>query len=482
MAKKSKTNKVQKFTKKHFRGEYDNHDISLVAQDTTRLLISSLIDVWVIDNNSRDKNNTDKHINSFISFNKKSFDFLDITVRKEDEFYLSIETGNMVGSAPLYSPSSGKPYANIIVKGRLNEDIGEILPYLVDSIQIEYKDDLVLPYQTSVRPPLYFECAKFVEKYIEAKRINWKKFNSEFKIQNQPAGTTDWTRYAANSYDPRNTLLYPNRINRLTTEHLEWKQINYVLGQCFTELQAKSTPAKTRGLYSSKIIILKSSLNRDSFKETKNLRINFADPLIIKELKEIGNRILSSVSVEYRAWRIDFSKVYEGYVQYIIGEVAKSANARTHNNLKLSTSGDRTSWWLPYIEPDIVLIKNDLHISIDAKYKMHMMNIRSETMENLHDSFRSDLHQILAYSSFTLTKDKVCMLVYPAKHFIRKHQIISNPLLSVRNNIYLIGIPFGDCKKEEDKDELLSLSEKIKLATEGLGQIINEIITNNNLE
>lgn len=159
MAKKSKTNKVQKFTKKHFRGEYDNHDISLVAQDTTRLLISSLIDVWVIDNNSRDKNNTDKHINSFISFNKKSFDFLDITVRKEDEFYLSIETGNMVGSAPLYSPSSGKPYANIIVKGRLNEDIGEILPFLVDSIQIEYKDELVLPYQSAVRPPLYFsEC------------------------------------------------------------------------------------------------------------------------------------------------------------------------------------------------------------------------------------------------------------------------------------------------------------------------------------
>lgn len=472
----SKANKVHEFTKKHYRGEYDIHDITLAAQDRKLVSISSISKLW-----GSNKDNLDKHINSFISFNKKSFEFLDVTVRKDQDLYLSFETGNLVGSAPLFSPSSGKPYANLIVKGRLNEDIGEILPFLVDSIQIEYKDELVLPYQSAVRPPLYFECAKFIEKYIEAKRINWKKFNSELKIQNQPAGTTDWSRYAANSYDPRNTLLYPNRINRLTTEHLEWKQINYVLGLSFTELQSKSTPTKTRAQYTSKIFNIKSSLNRNSFKETKNLRINFADPLIIKELKEIGNRILSSVSVEYRAWRIDFSKVYEGYVQYIVSRVAKSLDARTHNNLKLSTSGDRTTWWLPYIEPDIVLIKNDLHISIDAKYKMHMMNIRSESMDKLHDSFRSDLHQILAYSSFSLTKDKVCMLIYPAKHFVCKHQIISNSLLSVRNNIYLIGIPFGECKKEEDKDGMLSLSEKIKLATDGLGQIINEIITKNNL-
>ena len=145
MASMSKANKVHEFTKKHYRGEYDIHDITLAAQDRKLVSISSISKLW-----GSNKDNLDKHINSFISFNKKSFDFLDITVRKEDEFYLSLETGNMVGSAPLYSPSSGKPYANIIVKGRLNEDIGEILPYLVDSIHIEYKDDLVLPYQTSV--------------------------------------------------------------------------------------------------------------------------------------------------------------------------------------------------------------------------------------------------------------------------------------------------------------------------------------------
>ncbi len=477
MAKKSKTNRKSEFTRKHFRGEHDTHDLTFSALKTTYIPFSVFTKVW-----GSDKDSIDKHINSFLSYNKKSFDFLGIIVHKMEGQVFMFETCNWVGSVPIYSPVSGKAYANLIVKGRLNEDIGEILPFLVDTIQIEYNDDLVLPYQSSVRPPLYFECAKFIEKYIEARKIHWRKFRAENKIQSQPAGTTDWSRYAANSYDPRKALLYPNHINLLTTEHSEWKQINYVLSICFSELQSKSTPVKTRNLYTSKIINLQSSLSRDSFEKTQNLRINFADPLIVKQLKEIGNLILSSVSVEYRAWKIDFSKVFEGYVQYIVGKVANSLNARIYNNLKLKTTGDRTSWWLSYIEPDIILVKNNLQITIDAKYKMHMMNIASESIEKLHDSFRSDLHQVLAYSSFGVTKDKVSMLIYPAKRFICKHQKITNTFFSVTNNIYLIGIPFGECRKDDDNDKMLNLSEKVKMATDGLSEIIGEILTNNNQE
>ena len=477
MAKKNKIINKLEFATKHYRGEYDTHDLILLAQKETSIDLSVFTEVW-----GSDKDSIDKHINSFLSYNKKSFDFLGIKVHRFEEQVIMFETCNLVGSVPLCSPTSGKPYANLIIKGRLNEDIGEILPFLVDSIQIEYDDELILPYQSAVRPPLYYECAKFIEKYIEVKRIHWRKFNAENKIQSQPAGTTDWSRYAANSYDPRNTLRYPNHINLLTTEHSEWKQINYVLNLCFSKLQSKSTPPKTRALYSSKINNLRSQLSRDSFIITNNLRINFADPLIVKQLKEIGNRILSSVSVEYRAWKMDFSKVYEGYVQYIMGLVASSKNARIFNNLKLNTSGDRTSWWLPYIEPDIVLVKDNLYISIDAKYKMHMMNVKSESVESLHESFRSDLHQVLAYSSFGITKNKISMLIYPAKRFICKHQIITNTFFSVNNNIYLIGIPFGECRKGDDTEKVLDLSEKIKITTDGLCDVIEEIITINTLE
>lgn len=111
-----------------------------------------------------------------------------------------------------------------------------------------------------------------------------------------------------------------------------------------------------------------------------------------------------------------------------------------------------------------------------------MMNIKSDSVEQLHDSFRSDLHQILAYSSFGAKKDKVSMLIYPANRFVCKHQIISNPLLSVQSNIYLIGIPFGECKTEDDKNKMLSLTEKVKIATRGLSEIIKEVFTTNNLE
>lgn len=66
----------------------------------------------------------------------------------------------------------------------------------------------------------------------------------------------------------------------------------------------------------------------------------------------------------------------------------------------------------------------------------------------MRDTFRQDLHQILAYSSFNPSKDKISLLVYPFSNDNSKSMKDNtiklesvNPLANVRNKIFLIGIP-----------------------------------------
>lgn len=460
----------------HFRDEHDSYDINLPALANNYVSIDKLIRTW----KNPDRKSRDKDIKNFLAYNKVGFNFLHIDqIQYSENFnHLIIKTGNTVGCIPLYSPVSGKPYGNLFINGRFSEDISELLPLLKGRLDIEFNDKLKLPYLSTVKPPIYFECAKFIEKYMEAYKLQWHKFKNETKIQNTPSSSTQWDKYASYSYDPRKVFQYPNKVNRLITNHTEWNQINYVLTLCFNELTSRNTPRQTKVLYSSKIQYLKGLINYKEIEPTLKIQEHNSDPKIIKELKEIGNRILNSISAEYHAWSLDFSKLYELYVQYIISEVTKGKNETSINNAKFGVTGQHSSWTLSYLEPDIIIRKGIHQIIIDAKYKTHLLNANSINVETLKDDFRADLHQVLAYSSFSEEKQKYVILVYPANRFITKRQSIRNPYLNITNFVYLVGIPFGQCKENiEGKEYILTLKQKIDLAVNGIKEIVNSILS-----
>ena len=57
-------------------------------------------------------------------------------------------------------------------------------------------------------------------------------------------------------------------------------------------------------------------------------------------------------------------------------------------------------------------MKNNLDIVIDAKYKSHIFNSESASQE-LKEEHRRDIHQLLAYTTFTKNKNKIGILCYP---------------------------------------------------------------------
>lgn len=455
--------------RKRYRWEHDSYDLVFRAQDDKNgCNIGDLQSVWHANKSLP----SDTVVARFLKLNKKAFDFLGITPLEPDNNKLQFRTSNYTGCIPLFSPVTGKVYANLIVNGRFDEEVGEILPILPEALTIEYHDELILPHQTQARPPVFYECIRFIEKYLIARRTHWRKFINEQRIQGFPTASTDWGKYAETSYSPDNVFRYPNKVNLLTTNHKEWQQLNYVLKLCANELQSSHVPRKTRLAYNERINYILSILTTQTAFPTNELRIHAADPVIIKELKTIGNRILESSSTEYHAWRVDFNKLFELYVQHIMGRVSLSQHSKSYNNIIFGISGKTTSWTLSHLEPDIVIKKDDSLVIIDAKYKTHMLNRQSGDVSSLHDAFRHDLHQVLAYSSFDPTSHKITLLVYPYTKFYYIKQVISAPLSNITNHVYLVGIPFGKLSTGEDSS-VLSMEESVIRATKGINDILD---------
>lgn len=408
---------------------------------------------WGLDNRFAERN-----IQSFISRNKAALEFLEIKseclIDEHRIPSLSLSASKYVGCIPLRSPKDGTHLGNLNVEGKFNEDISELLSIIGEFIPPEFNESLPMQ-ENIVRPPLFFECMHYIDDYIAAKRIKWRKFDNIEKIQPFPTGSTNWSKYIVLSADPHKALQYPNRCNILSRNHPEWHELNYVLKLSIDEILSPRTPLRSRQAYLQKIDLLKNSSETQYTKLTQHINAHMADPIEIKRLKESANIILDNTTKSHLAWRIDLSLFFERYVQFLFNKVARAKGASAYTNPKYNISGNAPLWALKYIEPDVLIQKNDIQYIIDAKYKAHMYNI-NKGGEELKESFRSDLHQVLAYSAFGKTHEKNVLLVYPSGKYLKKELRITNHINGIRCNVFLVGIPL---KKDEMKNVLSELGE-----------------------
>lgn len=420
--------------------------ISLKCLDDTFIPFHKLNLNWKVD-----KRYPEKAIQRFIIFNKDVLQFLGITARIEEincEVGIQLITSKYVGVAPLRAPATGKYYADIEISSRFGENVSDVAFLLRDTLESEYLDRDI-QHQSLLRAPFYFDCINYFNAFIDAIYEPWNRFDVSVKSEFHPAGSTNWTKHALNSYDPKKTLLFENRRNIQSRNHKEWQELVYVLGIAINEFNTSKTPVSIRLKFSD----ILTNLNRyfqthTSVSRSELFKIQAFDSPRIKTIKECANKLLLHETANTKAWRIDSAELFERYVQYILTLVGKRIGARVINNKRFTIrSKSSAKWLLRHLEPDIVLQHNDHLYFADAKYKSHMFNTNTNT-DFLRDTFRQDLHQILAYSSFNPSKDKISLLVYPFRNDNSKSMKGNtiklesvNPLANVRNKIFLIGIP-----------------------------------------
>lgn len=420
-----------------------------------------------------DKRIIGQYLQKFISNNSEQFKFLGvqpIIVGTDQTISLSFRTTGFIGAVPLRAPDTGKQIGDFVVTPRFVgrdrfEDYIEILNLLGKEISPEVMDSLPLISGRNYRPPLYLEAVKFISLLEKLTKTSWRKFDNIEKISRQPNGQINWTKYINSEYKVENRLKYPIRANILSEFHSEYSEIRFVFDVCKQELLSANTPQRIKNSIRPILNYLEERFYQHKPIYTKQISIRNSDNPIVKECKVQANKILNFNLIDSRAWRVDFSDVFEKFVQHTFKELAKEIGGRIYTNYKFhSKSSNYFSWELKHLEPDAILQKDNLMVFIDAKYKSNLYN-KFDQSELLTENFRHDLHQILSYSSFSKMDFKFGFLCYPSDHVEMKTIQFKNGINESVNTIMILGIPLKRESINETKNLLINKLNEIEKGT-----------------
>jgi len=395
-----------------------------------------------------------QNLQKFIEYNLAQFKFLGIQpliIGTDQNTSLVFRSSGFIGTIPLRASDNGKQIGDFVVMPRFTgrdrfEDYIEILNLLGGEISPEVIDSLPLASGKNFRPPLYLEAVKFITSLEALLTKPWCKFDNVEKISTQPNGQINWNKYINNEFKIENRLKFPIRKNILSEFHSEYAEVRYVFDICKSELLSPNTPPRIKNTIRARLNFIEEKLYYHKPKITNNITVKTSDNLIVKSCKEQANKILNFNLIDCTAWRVDFCDVFEKFVQYIFREVAKETGGKLFANFKFhSKTSKHYSWELKHVEADAIYQKENLLIFIDAKYKSHLYNKFSNS-EILKDDYRHDLHQIMAYSSFSKIDLKFGFLCYPSDQLEIKTIKYKNPINEVTSMIFILGIPLKkDC-------------------------------------
>ena len=380
---------------------------------------------------------------------------------------LVFRSSEFIGTIPLRSSDTGKQIGDFVVMPRFTgrdrfEDYIEILNLLGTAISPQVIDSLPLASGKNFRPPLYLEAVKFIASLEVLIRTSWKKFDNVENVTLQPTGQINWKKYVTNEYKVENRLKFPIRRNILSEFHREYSEIRYVFDICNKELLSPNTPQRIKNSVRTRMAFIEEKLYMHKPTATNTITIKASDSPIIINCKEQANKILKYNFIDSTAWRVDFSDVFEKFIQYIFKEAAKETGGRVFTNYKFhSKTYKKYSWELKHIEPDAIYQKQNILVFIDAKYKSNLYN-KFDISEILKDEHRHDLHQILAYSSFSKTDFKYGFLCYPSDKLEIKKTIYTNGINETTNTILICGIPLKKGIIHETKRLLIMELNKIE--------------------
>jgi len=410
-------------------------------------------------------------LHKFLEYNIGLFDFIDVIPRIEGMgkgIKLNFRSGKFVGAIPLRSPDTGKQIGDFVVRPRYASSNGtfseyiELINLLESVVAPEFKHSLPLSSNNNVKPPLYLESVEYIKILQMAVKTNWNKFQNIKRNYNTPKSQVDWDEYAEKEFDPKLRLFYPCNENILTKFHSEFFELKFVYNIAKKEINSSRTPKNIKFQLLDTFIILDNKLKNFEERSTRELSIHNSDPLIIKKLKSQANKILNKKFEEVTAWRIDFSIFFERYIQFLFRQISSEIGAVQLNNYKIKRYANQIPpWSINYLEPDIIMIKDDLNFVIDAKYKSHLFNPTSHT-ETLKEEHRKDIHQLLAYSAFSKNKNKIGFLCYPTNEIsLIKLNYVSS-ISNVENAIILLGIPMKISRMLELKKVIIDLISEVE--------------------
>jgi 5-methylcytosine-specific restriction endonuclease McrBC regulatory subunit McrC len=132
-----------------------------------------------------------------------------------------------------------------------------------------------------------------------------------------------------------------------------------------------------------------------------------------------GGRLMDGL-----AWTLSLERLWEDYVAARVSERVRAEGGVLRRGRKGETTtalhwSDPSLRTLGHLVPDIVVTRGRSAWVVDAKYKSHFAEIDEDgwrrMAEDIRESHRADVHQVLAYTTLFDVSELTATLAYPLR-------------------------------------------------------------------
>lgn len=348
---------------------------------------------------------------------------------------MRLRTGNRVGALPLLSPTSGKPDYGLIIKPRFGwQGIGPMLGAMGWKILPELQPLPLLPRSDRKIPPWVLSTTILLRLQRLLKQLE-RRFEFITADLEAPRGRVDWERYATVNIVRAAYNQVPSTFPDLRDDREVKGAIHYTLHKQLSGLQSQ----RTAGVVVLQLIRLCQGLMeqvrdvpplRPSQNRLNSWLFNRFHTEVFKKGVQavewtIDDRGLAGLSdLQGLPWMLSMEEFFEAWVETVVSRLARNCGGHLRSGRKRQTITPLS--WVPpysgsqrYLLPDLVLERGDETIIFDAKYKSHFEELElsgwRRLEQALQEQHRSDLLQVLAYSTVPDSKKITCCLAYPCR-------------------------------------------------------------------
>jgi hypothetical protein len=291
---------------------------------------------------------------------------------------------------------------------------------------------LVVPRTERKVPPWVLSTVVLIRLRAMLERMD-RRFAMLDEVRSAPRGSVDWTRYATRHLSRAQLLSVPCRFPDLRDDWDLKAAIRFTLQRQLEELERQ----RTAGSFVLRLIDLCQALLlkvRDTLPRRPAagsisswyrgaLRTEiFRDGLQAIEWT-VDERGLAGLSdLQGLPWAMSMEEFFEAWAEVVFARVAHRIGGTLRTGRQRQTLVP-IDWQPPYLGsqkyllPDLILERGEQTIIVDAKYKQHWEELNeerwSDLSEQLRESHRADLLQVLAYANLATTSQVIVCLAYP---------------------------------------------------------------------
>jgi hypothetical protein len=453
-------------------------NICLELQDHS-FVKRSAVDLFQIKGSSDPQAQAARLADQFITQNRPFLEALHVCIRRDydgSDVLLLVESGSAVGAVPLLSPFTARPDYGLVVQPRFPwSGIG---PMLAEMGWLVSPTPLRLPLlKRSERrvPPWVLSFMVLARLSALLDRLD-RRFDLTVEDRMAPKGTILWGQYAGRNMARGQFLSVPCRYPDLRDDRSLKGAIRFAIER---QLQSLETQ-REQGAFVHRLI---------GFAETILLRVRTV-PACCPSPQDIGGwlrrplrsetffeglqaidwtleeRGLAGLSdLEGIPWTMPMEVFFEAWVETVLHTVAIRTGARMKVGRKRETTSP-LAWEPPYLGsqkslvPDMIMELEGHTFLFDAKYKRHWEEFQGGSWgaleEQLRETHRQDLLQVLAYANLADAPLVVCCLVYPCSHATweslrRRDRLFHRaelPSRSRRIQVWLTAVPMSAAADE----------------------------------